>query len=93
MRSYAFKGYENQGVGETVLTASWWLWAKTMYLDWLFVGDGSRGNQGNNVNWNAVLFTGFVGGLVFCLLVAIGVSLFVGDGIGKVGRDEKVKTT
>jgi len=67
MRSYALQGYLNQGAGEPISNASFWLWIRTLYLGWLF---NDAGNE-TNINPVALLFSGFLVGLLFFALTAV----------------------
>ena len=64
IRSYALQGFHNQGMGEPMLNASYWLLIKTKYLDWLFDGDYGS-SSAVTINMTALVFSGFVAGLLF----------------------------
>ena len=68
MRSYALQGYQNQGSGEPLVAASYWLLLKTIYMNWLF---NDNTVAGRNVNVTALVLSGVVVGLLLCGLIAL----------------------
>ncbi len=78
MRSYALQGYQNQGTGETFPNASWILLIKAIYLDWIFHG-GRWGSLEKGVNSNALVFSGFVCGMMILGCVTLIVSFCTKD--------------
>lgn len=70
MRAYALKGYENQGIGDSFLSANLWLRIKSFWFDLLY-----NTNTGK-LNIHIVLLSSFVMGiLIFASIAVVAVSL------------------
>lgn len=67
MRAYALKGFENQGMGDSFLSANLWLRIKSFWFDLLYNTNTGKLN---------VLFSSFVMGiLIFASIAVVAVSL------------------
>mmetsp|Transcript_14836 Transcript_14836/g.35707 ORF Transcript_14836/g.35707 Transcript_14836/m.35707 type:complete len:181 (-) Transcript_14836:1191-1733(-) len=87
MRSYALQGFHNQGIGKPMRDASYLLWLKTKYMDWLFSGGGG---DSVDINVTVIVVSGFVVGILVCSLVAVAVTLCVSDeGVAIDDREKK----